>query len=301
MESFQNSSDSDSDQRRTPLPPGDWTFKSGAQVFGPVPAPRLLELLYRGEINGLTLVAPEGGPYRPLEQVPAFVVHVKKAEAALRVEREVTGARMLQRRKSRNSTVVATVVGALVLAGASWGAYWLATVKPWQKRSALLEDFGDGIALASEARVGSGNHGDEEVDVPVAPGEVPQPGQPKPSHPQRHPTRNHPTPSGTASGDEMVMVQYDPRDIQAVVGREQRTLAPCFVAETRRSPDFSGVIPLEFAVGNEGRVVQLWIDEPRFKHGDLYDCLLKTLHNWKFRPFPGQRPTVSLPFRIGPR
>jgi hypothetical protein len=46
-------------------------------------------------------------------------------------------------------------------------------------------------------------------------------------------------------------------------------------------------------------VVQLWIDEPRFRAGPLKDCLVAALAGWRFDPFPGQRPTVSLAFGIG--
>jgi hypothetical protein len=58
-------------------------------------------------------------------------------------------------------------------------------------------------------------------------------------------------------------------------------------------------VPVEFAVGNDGRVAQLWIDEPRFREGPLRDCLARALEAWRFDPFPGQRPTVSLAFGIG--
>jgi hypothetical protein len=56
---------------------------------------------------------------------------------------------------------------------------------------------------------------------------------------------------------------------------------------------------IEFAIGNDGKIAALWIDEPRFKQGLLRDCLQAALAGWRFDPFPGQRPTVSLAFRIG--
>jgi hypothetical protein len=105
--------------------------------------------------------------------------------------------------------------------------------------------------------------------------------------------------SGAVDGGDLVLAQFDERKIQAVVGREQRTLAPCFRAEAARSPDFAGDVPIEFAIGNDGKVAQLWIDEPRFRQGALRDCLQGALAGWRFDPFPGQRPTVSLAFRIG--
>ena len=58
-------------------------------------------------------------------------------------------------------------------------------------------------------------------------------------------------------------------------------------------------MPLEFTIGNDGRIAALWIDEPRFRTGPLRDCVQKALAGWKFDPFPGQRPTVQLAFGVG--
>ncbi len=283
-------------------PTGDWLFKKDDQVFGPVPVKALLGMLYRGEIDGDTIIAPEGGSYQPIGILPQFLVHVKKAEAAVRVEREVTGARKLKQRRSAVRTVAGMVLGIAVLLGAAYGAYWLATVKPWQRRSALLEDFGNGIAVASEAKVGGGHHLDDEVEVAVGGGETETP---------THPAARHSRPVGSASSGRTgstgsawkddTRVQYDIGDIKNVVSHQQRTLEPCLRSEARRSPEFSGDIPLEFAIGNDGRVAQLWIDEPRFKHGELRDCMLRTLQTWHFKPFPGQRANVNLSFRIDAR
>jgi len=270
---------------------GEWIFKKGGQVFGPIPARTLVQMLYRGELDGSTPVAGDDGAYRPLGQVAAFVVHVKKAEAQLKVEREVTGARALARRRSRLKAATAVVLAVAVLGGGGYGAYWLATSKPWLARSALLEDFGGGIAIASPARIGGGRRASSDVDVDLPAAEPP--GARRGARPA--------APSGAATGGELVAEQFDTTHIQAVVAREQRTLAPCLRAEAQRSPDFAGELPLEFAIGNDGHVAQLWIDEPRFKRGELHDCLFRTLRTWAFRPFPGSRPTVSLSFRIGTR
>jgi hypothetical protein len=278
---------------------GDWLFQQSGQVFGPVPAHVLVKMLYRGELTGATPVAGDDGVFRPLGKIPAFLVHVKKAEAQLRVEAEVTGARLLRRRRRILRGAAVALVAAALLGAGAYGAHWLATAKPWQRRSALLEDFGGGIQLAMAARVGGGRHVSamEEVEVPVepAPGGVT-------SSPRRSAFATGST-TAKASGAEgdLVAAQYDVAHIQAVVAREQRMLAPCLRAEAARSPDFRGEIPLEFAIGNDGRVAQLWIDEPRFKHGELHDCLLRALRTWPFKPFPGQRPTVSLSFSVGAR
>ncbi len=284
-----------------PLPPDDaggpgqpgpeWIFKKGGQVFGPVPQHALLQMLYRGEVDGSTPVAGDDGAWRPLGQVPQFVVHSKKAEAQVRVEREVTGARLLRRRRHRARIAGVAVLAVVLLGGGGLGAWWLARER-LERRSALLEDFGGGIAVAVPVRIGGPRRAEpEDIEVPAEPA---APGQP------RRAARRE-APSGSATGGDLVVAQYDTSHIQAVVAREQRTLAPCLRAEAQRTPDFAGEIPLEFAIGNDGRVVQLWIDEPRFKRGELHDCLLRTLRSWSFRPFPGERPTVSLTFRVGSR
>ena len=97
-----------------------------------------------------------------------------------------------------------------------------------------------------------------------------------------------------------MLSRYDPRRIEEAVARQRGSLAPCLREEARRSPEFSGEIPIEFAVGNDGKVAALWIDEPRFKSGPLRECLLQRLQGWSFDPFPGSRPVVSLTFRVGP-
>jgi outer membrane biosynthesis protein TonB len=96
-----------------------------------------------------------------------------------------------------------------------------------------------------------------------------------------------------------VRASWNEANIQAVIGREQRTLAPCLREEAQRSPDWVGRIPIEFAIGNDGRVARLWIDEPRFKSGRLQECLLGALRRWRFEPFPGQQPNVTMTLGIG--
>jgi hypothetical protein len=274
---------------------GEWLFRRDGQVFGPIDSRALAAMLYRGEIDGRTPVSAGDGAWSALGQVPTFLLHVKKAEAGLRVEREVTGARQLRARAHRRR-LVALVVAALVLVGGAAGtALWVAARRAVDT-SPLLEDFGAGIRIASAARVGVSARAEDEFEVPVdAPAGAPQ-------APRRR-SRPAPAPgagaSGRVDGGELVAASFDPRKIQAVVGREQRGLAPCFRAEAVRSPEFRGDVPIEFVIGNDGRVAQLWIDEPRFKDGPLRECLLKALGAWRFDPFPGQRPTVSLAFGIG--
>ncbi len=275
---------------------GEWLIRSGGQVLGPVDSRGIAAMLYRGEIDAATPLSTGDGRWRPVSEIPIFLLHVKKSAAAIRVEREVTGARLLRARRKRRR-LVAAAIGAVILAGLGITGAVLLTRRA-AETSPLLEDFGAGIRIASAARVGVSRRSAEElVEVPL---DVPERGAP----PKRRPARAQPATAspaqGSVEGGELVAQQFDARKIQAAVGRQQRTLAPCFRAEATRSPEFRGDVPIEFAIGNDGRVVQLWIDEPRFRKGALADCLGAALAAWRFDPFPGQRPTVSLAFRIGP-
>lgn len=280
----------------------EWTFRRDGQVFGPLPEARLRQLLFEGQVGADTAVSCDGGPYQPLGEVSGFLVDLKKAEAHLRVEREITDSRRLEARRRRLRGVAVVGGAAALLAVGLGGAIWLASARPWQKRSELLETFGDGIAISVPARIGGARTrpgaepGVEEVLVPSEPGAPPRlarPAREKPAAPTPAAGSQRP-----AQGD-LVLAQWDEASIQAVVGREQRSLAPCLRAEARRSPDYRGEIPVEFAIGNEGRVTSVWIDEPRFRRGPLHDCLLETLQRWKFKPFPGQQPVIALAFRVG--
>jgi len=274
---------------------GEWLFRRDDQVFGPIDSRAVAAMLYRGEIDGRTPLSSGDGSWRPLAEIPVFLLHAKKAEAGLRVEREVTGARLLRARRSRRRALAVALAVLLLVAGAVGGALHLA--RGARSTSPLLEDFGAGIRIASAARVGVSRRAaaEDEFEVPLD-GAAPR--GPSQRRRAQKPAGAAPA-SGTIDGGELVAAEFDPRKIQAVVGREQRSLVPCFRTEAARSPEFHGDVPIEFAIGNDGRVAQLWIDEPRFRDGALRDCLVRALAGWRFDPFPGQRPTVSLAFGMG--
>jgi len=281
------------DPTRQPAPDGEWLFEKGGRIYGPVPGEALLDLLYRGEVDARTPVAEGEGAYRPLGEVAAFGLHLRKAQAKLRVEREVTGARQVARSRRRRRAALVALLAAGAVGGAAWAAFRLARQGPREARSALLEDFGGGIAVAAPVKVGGSRRPtDDEVEIPPE----------EPSAAGRAATG----PSAAGAGPArprgaLVQSNWDAAHIQSVVAREQRSLVPCIRAESERVRDWSGELPLEFAIGNDGRVAQLWIDGPRKGSAELRGCLLGTMKGWAFRPFAGERPVVSLSFRVGAR
>jgi hypothetical protein len=272
---------------------GDWLFQRDGRVYGPVEGRRLAGLLYAGELTAASLISSGDGSWHPVSQVATFIVHLRKAEAGLRVEQEVTGARALRVRKERTRTV-GLVLGALALLG---GAAGLAiALGRGGDRSPLLDDFGAGISISVPARIGVANLLDDGgIEVAVTP-DTPaarRPGPPRPPAGSASPS------AAAADGGELIATQFDASRIQEVVGRQQRSLAPCLRAEAERAPDFSGEVPLEFTIGNEGRVVRVVIPDPRLRQGALRDCFEKVLSGWSFDRFPGQRPSVALTFKVG--
>lgn len=277
---------------------GEWLFRRDGQVFGPLSSRDVAVMLYRGEIGPDTPVSAGDGRWTPVGQVSIFLLHAKKAEAALRVDREITRSRLLALRRGRRRAVALGTALLLLVGGAGVGTWWLAR-GPSIADDPELQGFGQGVSIVAPARVGAGRRSTEdEVEVVIEPESGSAAGLQGAGRRTAAPGR--PPPAGEASGGDLAVgASWNEANIQSVVRREQRTLAPCLREEAQRSPDWAGQIPLEFAIGNDGRVARLWIVEPRFKAGRLHDCLLESLRRWRFEPFPGQQPTVSLTLGIG--
>lgn len=282
---------------------GDWLFQRAGQVFGPLSSNQIAVMLYRGEIDAATRVSAGDGRWTPVGQVPIFMLHAKKAEAALRVDKEITGARLLAQRRTRARGTALVVGLLLVVGGAIYGTYRF-TGGPSIADDPELQGFGQGISIVKKAQVGGGRHAEDEVEVAIetegerrAAGGLAGSGR-RTGGPAPVPGRARPS-GEAAGGDLAVRSSWNEGNIQSVIGKEQRTLAPCLREEAQRSPDWKGQIPIEFAIGNDGRVVKLWIDEPRFKSGRLYDCVFGALQRWRFAPFPGQQPNVTMTLGIG--
>jgi hypothetical protein len=280
---------------------GEWLFRREGQVFGPLSSRQIAVMLYRGEIGPETTVSAGDGRWMPVGQVSIFLLHAKKAEAALRVDREITGARLVARRRGRVKAAALAVALLLVVGGAITGT-WLLAQGPSIADDPELQGFGEGVSIVAPARVGSGRRpAEDEVEVVIEPeGSGGASGLSGLARRTPSPSAGRPTPSGDAAGGDLAVgASWNEANIQAVIGRQQRTLAPCLREEAQRSPDWAGRIPIEFAIGNDGRVARLWIDEPRFKSGRLQECLLGALARWRFEPFPGQQPTVTMTLGIG--
>lgn len=273
---------------------GEWLYRKGELVLGPVQGAQLLDKLYAGDINGQTEVALVGEDFERITQVEALRVHLAKAEAKWRVdalERRVHD----RARRQRNVRLSVLAGVALVVAGAAGAvARYVAVHGTFDKRTeeAAIAVEPPVIRLAKARK-----QQDEMLDYPLDKGGRRPAGggtrvaglgsKPAPGAPENDPD------------DVSIEAKFDRGSIQTVIAQKQRSLYPCFAEEAKRSPGLAERIPIEFVIGNDGQVKKLWVDHPRFAEGALQECLLKELQRWPFRPYEGQQATVGLSFTIG--
>ncbi len=274
---------------------GEWLYRKGELVLGPVQGRQLLDRLYAGDINGQTEIALVGEDFERITQVEALRVHLAKAEAKWRVdalERRVHD----RARRQRNVRLGILAAVALVVAGAAGAvARYMAvhgTFDAARAEEAAIAVEPPVIRLARARK-----QQDEMLDYPLDRG-------------GKRPTGTGTRPAGLGGkagpgapendpDDVSVEARFDRGAIQSVIAQRQRTLYPCFAEEARRSPGLSERIPIEFVIGNDGQVKKLWVDHPRFAESALQECLLRELQRWPFRPYEGQQATVGLSFTIG--
>lgn len=272
---------------------GEWLFQQDGRLFGPLPASVLIERLERGELSAGTPIAPEGGPFRPLREVPAFVAHVARIEAHRKVHGELDAARRVERRRLLKKGLLwggaATVVAGLVAAGViTWARSRAVGPGPAQVQiSAPL------IAVAAGREAEVEDDGELLEYVEGAPARTPR---------RRAGTRTPPggPPAPRADADGLsTHAAYDETAMNRVIRSNQARLVACVREQAAKDPAFRGEVPLTFTVENDGRVGRLWVDKPGYATGGFHECLRARLAEWRFPAFAGERPSISLSFKVG--
>ncbi|HWV39668.1 MAG TPA: AgmX/PglI C-terminal domain-containing protein [Vulgatibacter sp.] len=275
--------------RSSAAPAGEFLFKQGELVFGPVPASYLMEKLASGELPPDTLVAREGAAFAPMGEVTVFMEQAARASARRRVEAQARAeakARRLRRALKLGAVIAVAVVTAT---GAVAGVTAAIRAGVFERSHEALADLPIQASPPLVAIAPGG--GDVELEYL---GDDRRPGRAPAAQAGRSAGRPRAERSERA-GDG----GYDSASIQAVVAANQHRLFPCIRAEAAKDPTFRGEVPFSFTVGNEGRVVKLWIDRRGHETGALHACMEAQLAKWKFPVFAGERPSVSLSFRVG--
>jgi len=258
-----------------------------------------VEKLYSGELTGQSEVAPVGeSRFRRVAELDAFKVHLAKAEAKLRVEAQARQ-QQVKARRGRTAVIGAVAAAALVVAGgAAVAARYFAVHNPF--RSA---DDSDGISVEPpRIALARAHPRDDDELIAYSGAKRPEPTAGKAPLASRTGTAPGPKAGGPApevEPDGLQTAQFDQGAINSVVNANQRKLFVCFREESQRTPSFAAKIPLEFVIGNNGRVSKLWVDHPSYKTGPMADCLLRELQKWPFKPYEGEQATVSLSFTVG--
>ena len=289
------------------MPGGDWLVRLDGLVIGPVPGAQVVEKLYAGELDGRSEISRMGsGLFQALASVDGFKVHLAKADAKRRVDAQAHSQAKASR-SSRNMKIGLVAAVAVLVAGAMGVAMrQLAVRGSWKNADELayadLIEVEPPVITRTKARAND----EELVDYtfsPKKPGERP-PDKNRPAvanRPDKTPTPGTPRPGkpGPDEADGLQMAQVDQEAINSVVRAKQRTLFPCLAAEAQKKPGLAARIPIEFTVGNEGKVTKLWVDNPQFKEGSLPECLMRELQKWQFKANESGGATVSLSFKLG--
>ena len=307
------------DLERTQLD-SQWLLRQGDLVLGPLSGHQLVEKLYAGELNGETQVSSSGpNDFRKLKELDAFRLHVARAAAKQRVEAEVRAA---YARRMRQRLFVAGVA-ALALGGLGFGAWQIARYSsvylPGVDAELDIQVSAPLITLAKPSRP------EELLEYPGEPKRVPDrtvskppettPPEPVKPEKEKPPALASLTPASKSTKAEpkkrlkgqvstdpdglSTEVNYDQAAINRVVKQHQSSLFRCLKEEAERRPGFSAKVPIEFTIGNDGKVAQLWVDHPQLKKGALYDCFFTELRKWPFKSYAGERATVGLSFTVG--
>lgn len=288
-----------------------WLFRQGDLVLGPVSGQQLVEKLYTGEMSANTLIAPPGArDFVPMADVAVFKVHVARAQAKARVDAEQRAERQRMLRKRLIAGAIVSAV-AVVLGVASWQvARWAAVHGPGGE-----EDEYAGISVELPTITLAQKRKDSE-DLIAYPSSSPRPPESKPKPSVAAPSSTTPTlpagavaaktekkpPTGTVAADPdglQMATEFDQESINRVVKSNQKTLFRCLKEEASRRPGFAAKVPIEFVIGNDGRVTKLWVDHPQLKQGPLYECFLAELRKWPFKPYKGELASVNLAFKVG--
>jgi hypothetical protein len=279
---------------------GEWLFRQGEIILGPLSAHKIVEQLYSGNLTGSTEISLLGdGHFMRLSEVDFFKLHLAKAEAKLRVDAAAEAERSRARSRRKVRIAIVGVIAFLFAGATAFVARYLAIHNPWKNADLLaLGDISIEMPVIRSAQARSSK--DDLVDYPGR----------KFGRQQRRNNERVPEKSRMASTGKTNRVQdeepdglstgdFDRDSISAVVSAKQKTLYPCVAEEVKRRPGFSAKIPIEFVIGNDGRVNKVWVDHPSLRESSLPECLLRELQRWPFKAYPGEQATVALSFKVG--
>jgi len=266
---------------------GEWLYRVGEEVRGPLPFRSMVDKLLRGEIDLKTPVAKEGGEFYPIVNVAAFSPHIPEAK------------KRAKERDAGKSRRVVIMISLLALAGVGVGGYIVWT--GYQKFHArkLEEKHAVELTLAQRreqakrlghtdlvALVSLGT--EEDVKIHSAPKRVaPRPGP--------HETAAEPTEEEVVSQCKLTQ-----QDIFGTLSKSLGKINVCVQDEKQRNPTgLPGTLELDFVVMPDGHVNEFTISDRHFRTGPMNNCMIKAFQTIGFPRSNGASCPVTIPIKIG--
>jgi hypothetical protein len=284
-----------------------WLFRSGEDVFGPVPEQTILAKIYSGEFNPGTEISTGDGRWVRLDQSARFKEHLPKAAAQLARKREEEERIRTSKRAAAKRWAVSAAFGLagvciIVTAGvAVWKfkAWEYVTGVPPERielRGATMDEWVDRhpplVSLGMRKLLNANEKKTEAKKEPAA--------EPRKKAKKETPKEGASVASADFDKDvDKPQSELTDAEIFSVIKKNIGNLFVCLRDELKRTPDLKGQLEMEFSINNTGKVGDVWIDDARFKEGPLRDCFAEKLTAWKFTPFSGERRVVKYPFFIG--
>lgn len=268
---------------------GEWLYRQGSEVRGPIPFKSVVNKLLTGEIDLNTPVAKEGGDFHPLVRVKAFEPHLADAK------------KVAQKKAARKVRSFVALLALPVVVALAAGGYFF-----WQdyqhklalqakvEKERLEKEAAEKQRLANlpkmelVALVSLGT----EQDVKIHSNKKVSKGGGK-------------KPSGSVEGpepEEMVQsCKLTQNDIFGTMSKNLRLLNVC--VEDEKSRDTQGLLPptleLSFVVKPDGKVVDFEIGNRHYRKGPLNNCMIKAFSSIRFPSTTGTNCPVTIPIKIG--
>jgi hypothetical protein len=285
---------------------GEWLYRVGAEVHGPMPHRQLLDKFLAGDVDPNTLVAREGTDFHPLRTVRAFEPHMAAARAA-RLKRA--------RKKAWKVMGLAGLPMLLVAVGVV-----LYLRHEYDKRVALAakaraEQAAQAAAAAKApppdanlpkmglvALVSLGTEKDVKITQHADGGGVaPAKAKRKERGRRRAQEEGGEEESGGAEEEMVQTCQLSQQDIFSTLRNSLGKINVCVEDEKKR--DTEGLLPptleLGFVVKPNGKVVDFAINDRHYRAGPMNNCMIKAFNTIVFPESNGANCPITIPIKIG--
>jgi hypothetical protein len=272
---------------------GEWLYRVGQEVRGPVAFESVVSKLLAGELTPKTPVAREGGDWHPIAQVAAFEPHVLIYQ------------KQASKKARKVARTIALILGVIVLIAAGIAGYWLWLENEHKKvlaevarlrsetdleRQRRILESGSKMGLVALVSLGT------ESDVKIKGAK--KPGTTSTKH------KNTTGTPGTSSGpteDEMVLsCKLSQNDNFGTLKKHLAKINVCVEDEKGRdAANLPSQLELEFVVKPTGKVVDFHINDRHYRTGPMNNCMIKAFNTISFPETDGTTCPVTIPIKIG--